>query len=101
MCPQPLETELPGRVNCPFVAVLVIMITGFLQKFATTCLVQLKINRYIASRPEDICTSLDHSERKVPEFLHNSHRTELLHKGDKCTFTTVVASASVSLVCSS
>ena len=101
MCPQPPKTELPGRVNCPLVVVhLVFIITIFLQKVAVTCSVQLKIEVHAAFRLEDICARLDHGECKVSEFLHNSYRIDLLDKHNKCTFTIVVASASVSLVCS-
>ena len=67
----------------------------FLQEVAVTCLVQLKIEAYAASRPEDVCTSLDHSERKVSELLQNSYHIDQFDKHDKCTFTIVVASASV------
>ena len=77
-----------------------LIFTVFLQKVAATCLVQLKIDAYAVFRPEDICASLDHSERKVSEFLHNSYRIDLLDKHNKCTVTIVMASASVSLLCS-
>ena len=100
MCPQPLKTEVPGRVNRPFVAVqFVFIITVFLQNVAATCLVQLKIDVYATSRPEDIRARLDYGERKVSEFLHNSYRIGMLDKQNKPTFTIVVANASVSLVC--
>src|SRR5882724_12430656 len=98
---QPFKAELPGGVNRPFVVVhLLFIITVFLQKFTTPRLVQIKIEVYITSRPEDICASLDHGQRKVTEFLHNSQHMDLLDKDNKCTFTTVVARASVSVVCS-
>ena len=56
---------------------------AFLQKVAATCLVQLKIDVYATSRPEDIDASLDHGERKVSEFLHNSYRIGMLDKRNK------------------
>ena len=100
MRPQPVKTELPGRINRPFVVVhLVFIIAVFLKKGAATCLVQLKIDAYATFRPEDIRASLDHSERKVSEFLHNSYRIDLLDKYNKCTFTIFMASGSVSLLC--
>src|SRR5882724_7755451 len=101
MCHQPLETELPGRVNSPSIVVqLLFIVKVFLEKFTTTCLVQLKIEAYLTSSPEDISTSLDHGQRKVSEFLHNSQHIDLQDKKNKCIFTIVVAGASVSLVCS-
>src|SRR5882672_7963689 len=101
VCLQPLKTQLPGRVNRPFVVVrLLFVITVFLQKFTTSRFVQIKLEAYITSRPEDICASLDHGQRNVAEFLHNSQRMDLLGNNNECTFTTVVAGASVSFVCS-
>src|SRR5882724_10048553 len=100
MCHQPLETELPSRVNSPFVVVrFLFIIKVFLQKFTTTCLVQLKIEAYVTTSPEDIRPSLDHGQRKVSEFLHNSEHIDLLDNDNECTFTIVVAGASASLVC--
>src|SRR6266481_1283738 len=98
MCPQALETEFPRRVDRPIVVVHLVLI--FLEKVATPSLVQLKIEAYAASRPEDVCTSLNHGERKVPEFLCNSYRIDLLDKYEKQTFTIIVACTSVSMVCS-
>ena len=73
MCHQLVETELPSRVNSPFIVVhLVCIMKVFLQKFTATCVVQLKIEAYLTSSPEDIGTSLDHSQCKVSQFLHNS-----------------------------
>ena len=63
-------------------------------------MVQLKIEAYATSIPEDVCASLDHSERKVSELLQNSYRIDQFDKHDKCTFTIAVASASVLVVCS-
>src|SRR5882724_5458397 len=98
---QPFKAELPGGVNRPFVVVhLLFRITVFLQKFTTPRLVQIKKEAYITFRPEDICASLDHGQRKVAEFLHNSQRMDLLDNDKNCTFTIVVAGASVRLVCS-
>src|SRR5882724_3039921 len=98
---QPFKAELPGGVNRPFIVVhLLLIITVFLQKFTTPRLVQFQIEAYITFRSEDICASLDHGQRKVAEFLHNSQRMDLQDKDDKGTFTIVMAGASVSWVCS-
>ena len=59
----------------------------------------LKIDVDAEFRPKDKRASPVHRERKVSEFLHNGYRVDLLDKGNKCTFTMVVAGASVSLLC--
>src|SRR5882672_9035726 len=101
MCLQPLKTQLPGRVNRPSVVVhLLFIITVLLQKLTTPRLVQIKIEAYITFRLEDICASLDHGQCKVAECLHTSQGMDLLDQDNKCTFTIVVAEASVSLVSS-
>ena len=101
MCPQSLETELPGRVDRPFVVVrLLFIMTVFVQKFTTTFLVQFKIEANVTLRHEDIGGSVDHGQRKVSEFLIKSQSVDLLAKDNKSTFTISVASASISLVLS-
>ena len=69
----------------------------FLQKVAATGLVQLKMDPHAAFR-QDIRASLDHSECKMSEFLRHGYRIDLLDKHNKCTFTLVMATASVSFL---
>src|SRR5882724_130884 len=100
MRPQPVETELPGGVNRPFVLVrLLFKMTVFLQKFTTTFLVHLKIEAYVTFRREDVGSSLDHGQHKVSEFLNNnSQRIDPLNNDGMANFTIVMASASISAV---
>ena len=50
--------------------------------------------------PEDVRTSLHHSKCKVSEFLHDSYCFDLEDKQNTYTFMILMASTSVSLVCS-